>query len=164
MPDSASSDLVGCGLRVVRGPMAEMAALDPSHLGTQGVPQIAEHRGAEAVLIRQQDLHKVVGEPKVQVEVTAIGKWKSPATGNWAASLLELDVDYLDYGLDATLVGLADRVSERVTHLLSHDCEQRQTQLPLLLGLWLEDQAGRLGTVLERSAVLVNWEFELDAC
>lgn len=98
------------------------------------------------------------------MEVRAFGTQKSPTIGRWEALLVELGVAYADTGLDAALVGLADRVSARVNQSLVQDSPERQKQLKLLLGLWLEDQSGRLGTVLERSAVLVNWEYELDAC
>jgi len=155
---------VGTILQVSRPPINEMKPKSQDPRGSFAVPRSVRHEIEDLRLIRWQDLRTLVSDLDIHVEVRAFGTHKSPTIGRWEASLVELGVAYADTGLDAALVGLADRVSARVNRLLAQDCPERQKQLKLLLGLWLEDQAGRLGTILERLAVLVNWEYELDAC
>ena len=164
LPEPTSSEPVGTILQVSRPPISEMRPKPQNPLGSFAIPRSVKHETEELRLIRRQDLLALVGDLDIHVEVRAFGTQKSPTIGRWEALLVELGVAYADTGLDAALVGLADRVSARVNQSLVQDSPERQKQLKLLLGLWLEDQSGRLGTVLERSAVLVNWEYELDAC
>lgn len=164
LPEPASTEPVGTILQVARPPISEMKPQSQDPRGSFALPRLVKHESEDLRLIRWQDLRTLVGDPGIRVEVRAFGTHKSPTIGRWEASLTELGVAYADTGLDAALVGLADRVSARVDQLLDQDSPDRQAQLKLLLGLWLEGQAGRLGAVLERSAVLVNWEYELDAC
>lgn len=165
VPLTAFSEPVGAGLVVVGPPWREMQPQIPDRLFSPGrIPRLNRQEQADLVTICDQDFSRLVEGSSIHVEVEAFGNHESPMIGRWEASLLELDINHSDTGLNATLVGLASRVSDRVTQLLGQDSPDRQTHLKLLLKLWLEDQAGRLGTFLERSAVLVNWEYEVDAC
>lgn len=164
LPEAVTSEPVGVGLREVRPPFDEMRFEAAKWLDPDLMPRLIKQEAENSVLIRLQDLAALAGELDVHVEVRAFGSHKSTTIGRWEASLLELDVTHADTGLDAALVGLTSRVSVQINQLLGQDSLAREAQLELLLGLWLEDQSGRLGTILERSAVLVNWEYELDAC
>lgn len=146
---------------MIRPPFGEMGFEFAKRQDPDLVPKRAQE---DSIVIRRRDLAALAGDVDFHVKVWLSGGHKSPTNGIWGASLLELDVNHSDLGLDATLVGLTDQVSARVTQLLGQDDERRESHLPLLLRLWLEDQAGRLGAFLESAAVLVNWEYELDAC
>ena len=164
LPETVTSEPAGFGLREIRPPFDEMRLQASRQLDPDLMPRLVKQEVEDSVLIRHQDLAALAGELDIHVEVRAFGSHKSPTIGRWEASLLELNVDHSDIGLDAALVGLTNQVSARVTQLLAQDCLERESKLKLLLGLWLEDQTGRLGTILESSAVLINWEYELDAC
>lgn len=163
LPDTAGSEPEGIGLQMTRPPFSEMNYQAATQLVPSSMPRLVRQGDKNLAVIRRPDLVSLAGDVDLHVEVWPVGHRTSAAIAQWGASLLELDVGYTEMSLDATLVGLTDQVSARVTQLLGQDDEERESRLPLLLKLWLEDQAGHLGTLLEEAAVLVNWEYERDA-
>ncbi len=153
------------GLILTAGPWGSMRDRPSNSLGRASAPLIL-NQGPKTtwIRIREEDLVALAGEVRVNVEVEAFGRHKSPSVDRWVAKLAELDVKYMDASLNAALVGLTNSVSSRVRQLLDQNGPERTSKLALLLGLWYEDKAGRLGSVLEKAAVLSNWEYERDAC
>lgn len=104
------------------------------------------------------DLAQLFSDVRVRIEAY-------PASGTsvfhdyWVAVFEDLRVEQCDVGLDAAIIGLASQVSNRVEILLSGPSEERRDHLPLLLRLWAADQDGSLGSLLQRSTVLVGWEY-----
>ncbi len=153
------------GLIVTSGPRGARRDLALESLSRVGAPLVlTQGRCAAWIRIREEDLVALAGEVEVNVEVEAFGRHKSPTVDRWVAKLPELDVKCVDTGLNAALVSLADSVSKRVRQLLDQNGPERTSNLALLLSLWYQDEAGRLGKVLEESAVLANWEYDRDAC
>lgn len=105
------------------------------------------------------DVRRLVDAVDVRVEAYP-ASGPSPFHDYWVAVLNPLRLEYSDYGLDATLVGLASRVGKRVRDLLDERTEERRRLLPLLVRLLLAEEDGSLGSLLERSTVLVDWDYD----
>jgi hypothetical protein len=76
----------------------------------------------------------------------------------WTASLPALGIEHTDYGSDAALIGLVSKVRAEVKERLADPAPDED--LTLLLRLWLASEDGRLGTLLNQSARLIDWDYE----
>ena len=75
----------------------------------------------------------------------------------WTASLPALGVEHTDYGTDAALMGLAHQVRAEINERLADPAPDED--LALLLRLWMASEDGRLGTLLNQSARLIDWDY-----
>ena len=75
----------------------------------------------------------------------------------WTASLPALGIEHTDYGTDAALMGLASKVRFEVNERLADPAPDED--LALLLRLWLASEDGQLGTLLNQSARLIDWDY-----
>jgi hypothetical protein len=76
----------------------------------------------------------------------------------WTASLPALGIEHTDYGTDAALMGLTHQVRAETNDRLANPAPD--DDLALLLRLWLASEDGRLGTLLDESAQLIEWDHE----
>jgi len=76
----------------------------------------------------------------------------------WTASLPALDIEHTDYGTDAALIGLMSKVRAEVKERLADPAPDEN--LALLLRLWLANEDGELGTLLNESARLIDWDYK----
>ena len=76
----------------------------------------------------------------------------------WTASLPALGIEHTDYGTDAALMGLAHQVRAEINERLANP--PPDDDLALLLRLWLASEDGRLETLLDDSARLIEWDHE----
>ena len=76
----------------------------------------------------------------------------------WTASLPALGIEHTDYGTDAALMGLAHQVRAEISERLADSAPDED--LALLLRLWMASEGGRLGTLLDESARLIEWDHE----
>ena len=76
----------------------------------------------------------------------------------WTASLPALGIEHTDSGTDAALMGLAHQVRAEINERLADPAPDED--LALLLRLWMASEDGQLGTLLNRSALLIDWNYE----
>ena len=76
----------------------------------------------------------------------------------WTASLPALGIEHTDYGTDAALMGLTHQVRAEINDRLADPAPDED--LALLLQLWIASEDGRLGSLLNRSALLIDWNYE----
>ena len=76
----------------------------------------------------------------------------------WTASLPALGIEHTDYGTDAALMGLGNHVRAEINERLANPAPD--DDLALLLRLWLASEDGRLETLLDDSARLIEWDHE----
>ena len=76
----------------------------------------------------------------------------------WTASLPALGIEHTDYGTDAALTGLTHQVRAEINERLADPAPD--DDLALLLRLWLASEDGRLETLLDDSARLIEWDHE----
>ena len=76
----------------------------------------------------------------------------------WTASLPALGIENTDYGTDAALMGLVSKVRAEVNERLADPAPDED--LALLLRLWLASEDGNLGTLLDQSSRLIDWDYE----
>jgi hypothetical protein len=75
----------------------------------------------------------------------------------WTASLPALGIEHTDYGTDAALMGLTHQVRAETYERLADPAPDED--LALLLRLWMASEDGRLGTLLNQSARLIDWDY-----
>ena len=75
----------------------------------------------------------------------------------WTASLPALGIEHTDYGIDAALMGLTHLVRAEINERLADPAPDED--LALLLRLWMASEDGRLGTLLNQSARLIDWDY-----
>jgi hypothetical protein len=75
----------------------------------------------------------------------------------WTASLPALGIEHTDYGTDAALMGLTHQVRAEINERLADPAPDED--LALLLRLWLASEDGRLGSLLNQSARLIDWDY-----
>jgi len=127
-------------------------------------PEFGQVQTEASVEMLASDFAVLLDEVEVEVFVSATGPSKPLAFDRWRATLPAIGVACEDIGVDAALVGLAGKVSGRVSGLLAADTPERRKMLPLLLKLWCAEGQSKLGRLVEGASVLVDWEYELDAC
>jgi len=76
----------------------------------------------------------------------------------WVALLPELDLEHVDLGVDAALLGLAHRSGEAARDRL-RDGDHDDDDLPVLLRLWLAYETGTVDQLLQSAARLHDWEY-----
>ena len=76
----------------------------------------------------------------------------------WTASLPALGTEHTDYGTDAALMGLTHQVRAEINERLADPAPDED--LALLLRLWMASEDGRLGTLLNQSARLIDWDYD----
>jgi len=127
-------------------------------------PELGRSHTEATVEMLASDFTVLLDEVEIEVLVSATSPSKPLAFDRWRAALPAIGVACEDIGVDTALVGLAGKVSERVSVLLAADTPERREILPLLLKLWHADSQSMLGRAIEGASVLVDWEYELDAC
>lgn len=152
-------------LAMIGGPWPEMvnAAFDSRERDLLS-PDIEKRPDGDRVELHGTDFTRLLEGVEFEVRVTPLTLNKSLTIDRWVAVLPDLDASCEDIGVDAALIGLVEKVSACVTELIAEDSPERRDLLPLLLKLWYADQQSRLGKVLEAASVLVDWEYEHDAC
>jgi len=119
---------------------------------------LPRRQGPHTAVVSLDDLHVMLDGIVPAVEL-------HPASGlsftadYWVALLPELGLEHVDLGVDAALIGLANRAVEIARDRL-RDGDYDENALPLLLRLWLANETGATGPLLESAARLHAWAHE----
>jgi hypothetical protein len=104
------------------------------------------------------DMARLVEHVEVRVEAHRVHHASELTfTQDWIVLVEELRLHHADVGLDAAIIGLAQRAGERVRRLLDEPGEERQ-RLSLLVRLHLAERVGSLDSLLQRSTRGIGWE------
>lgn len=110
------------------------------------------------VVLSQLDLQRLLESVVPEVELHP-RSGLDLETDYWIAVLPELGLEYVDLGVDAALIGLANLVPGIVADRLAREGHGKDDRI-LFLRLWLAHRTHTLGPLLQSGARRYGWDYE----